>query len=191
MDIKIINEAGGIIQYTDKPIVNVFGDVNVKDEKSPNTADEEYCDFKEVTDVDKNDVEPNENNPHEEKDGKLNFVAPKLALQEVLKGEWFESVVTDKNKYSFIWRQLMVEALMKTKWAKDVATEWAEENKRLQVKFAFIGALKDVGVLDCSYNALASKFTITGIDNASLAKYMGYGKKKSYFEWLREYVTQG
>ena len=40
MDIKIINEAGGIIQYTDKPIVNVFGDVNMKDEKKQSTVDE-------------------------------------------------------------------------------------------------------------------------------------------------------
>jgi hypothetical protein len=58
------------------------------------------------------------------------------------------------------------------------------------VKFAFIGALKDVGVLNCSYNALASNFIVTGIDSATLAKYMGYGKKKSYFEWLKQYVNQ-
>ena len=68
--------------------------------------------------------------------------------------------------------------------------EITQEGKRLQVKFAFIGALKDVGVLNCSYNALASNFTVTGIDSATLAKYMGYGKKKNYFEWLKQYVNQ-
>ena len=190
MDIKIINEAGGIIQYTDKPIVNVFGNVNMKDEKNQSTVDEDYCDYKEVADVDKSEAEPKAKNQNEEKDSKINYVAPKLALQDVLKGVWFDSVTVDKNKYSFIWRQSMVEALMRTKWAKDIATEWADEGKRLQVKFAFIGALKDVGVLNCSYNALASKFTVAGIDSASLAKYMGYGKKKSYFEWLKQYVNQ-
>jgi hypothetical protein len=188
MNIKI--ESGAIVQITDKPIINVFGDVNVKNEKTRSTVDEEYCDFKDVTDVDKNNVETNEKNQNEEKDSKINYVAPKLALQEVLKGKWFDSVVVDKNKYSFIWRQSMVEALMRTKWAKDIAMEWADESKRLQVKFAFIGALKDVGVLNRSYNALASEFKVAGIDSASLAKYMGYGKKKSYFEWLKQYVNQ-
>lgn len=188
MNIKI--EPGAIVQITDKPIINVFGDVNMKDEKKQSTVDEDYCDFKEVADVDKNEAEPTANNHHEEKDSKINYVAPKLALQEILKGTWFDSVTVDKNKYSFIWRQSMVEALMRTEWAKDIATEWADEGKRLQVKFAFIGALKDVGVLNCSYNALASNFIVTGIDSATLAKYMGYGKKKNYFEWLKQYVNQ-
>ena len=121
-------------------------------------------------------------------DDKLNYVAPKLALQDILKDKWFDDVTVDKNKYNFIWRQSMVEALMRTQWAQGIAMEWAEESKRLQVKFAFIGALKDVGILNCSYNALASKFNVAGIDSASLAKYMGYGKKKSYYGWLKQYV---
>lgn len=124
-------------------------------------------------------------------ENKLNYVAPKLALQEILKGSWIDSVVVDKNKYSYIWRQTMVEALMKSELAKDIATEWADEGKRLQVKFAFVGAIKDVGVLNSSYNALASKFDVPNVDAASLAKYMGYGKRKSYFEWLKQYVNKG
>lgn len=122
-------------------------------------------------------------------ENKLNYVAPKLALQDLLKGDWFDKVTADKQKYNIVWRQSLVEDLMKSQYGRDIAMEWAEEGKRLQVKFAFIGALKDFGVLNCSsYNSLASKFNIPNIDNASLAKYMGYCKKKSYYGWLNQYV---
>ena len=148
-------------------------------------------DIKRLEEEEKNEeIETKDSRYSSAKEIIINYVAPKLALQDVLKDKWFDSATVDRNKYSFIWRQTMVEALMRTQWAKDIAMEWADDGKRLQVKFAFIGALKDIGVLNCSYNALASKFTVNGIDSASLAKYMGYGKKKSYFEWLKQYVNQ-
>ena len=122
-------------------------------------------------------------------ENRLNYIAPKLALQDLLKGVWFDSVSVDKEKYSVVWRQTLVEELMKSDYGKNIATDWADESKRLQVKFAFIGALKDLGVFNCSsYNSLATKFTISGVDSASLAKYMGYGKRKSYYEWLKQQV---
>lgn len=41
MDIKIINHSGGIIQQTDKPIVNVFGNVNVDRDQGNTVVDVE------------------------------------------------------------------------------------------------------------------------------------------------------
>jgi hypothetical protein len=120
----------------------------------------------------------------------LNHFAPKKALQSMLNDAWFDGVSVDKRKYNIIWRQSLVEALMKSDYAKDIATEWTEVGKRLQVRGAFVGALKDVGVLAGSYNSIAPKLGVTDIDAASLAKYMGYGKKKSYYEWLKLYVRQ-
>lgn len=120
---------------------------------------------------------------------KLNYFAPKIALQKLLMDDWFDKVSVDKQKYNAIWRSTLVEALMKSDYGKDIASDWTDESKRLQVKFAFIGALKDADVIDSSYNALASKFNISNIDTATLAKYMGYGKKKIYYKWLKHYVN--
>lgn len=121
----------------------------------------------------------------------INYFAPKKALLAILNDAWFDGVSVDKRKYNIIWRQSLVEALMKSDYAKDIATEWTKVGKRLQIKCAFVGALKDVGVLTGSYNSIAPKLGVTDIDAASLAKYMGYGKKKSYYEWLKLYVSQG
>jgi hypothetical protein len=126
-----------------------------------------------------------------EQENKLNYFAPKKSLQELIKEAWFDRVSLDKQKYSIIWRCSLVEDLMKSDYGKDIATEWAEESKQLKLKFAFIGALIDAGVLKSSYNALASAFSIADVDTATLAKYMGLGKRKKYFEWLKQYVNQG
>lgn len=119
----------------------------------------------------------------------LNYVAPKIALQKLLTDDWFDTVSVDKQKYNTIWRHTLVEALMKSDYGTDIANDWTDESKRLQVKFAIIGVLKDAGVINSSYNALASKFNISNIDTATLAKYMGYCKKKSYYKWLKNYVN--
>lgn len=126
-----------------------------------------------------------------DRSAELNYFAPKKALQSMLNDAWFDSVSVDKRKYNMKWRQSLVEHLMRSNYAKDIATEWAKEGKRLQVRCAFVGALKDVGVLAGSYNSIALKLGVNDIDAASVAKYMGYGKKKSYYEWLKLYVRQG
>lgn len=54
MNIKIINHPGGIIQQTDKPIVNVFGDVKVENAQQTTTVEadaETYAEYEVVNDV--------------------------------------------------------------------------------------------------------------------------------------------
>ena len=119
---------------------------------------------------------------------KLNYYAPQAMITELLSKQWFDEVCTKKSEFTTKWREDMMAALMKSEYGKDVATEWAAPNKRIQVKCKLVGALKDAGVIKGSYNSLAPRLGIDEIESASLAKYMGEGKKQSYFEWLKEYA---
>lgn len=118
----------------------------------------------------------------------LNYFAPKKIIADLLCQNWFDEVCSDIDKYTTTWREKMVEALMESEYGEGIAREWAEPDKRLQVKCAFVGALKDAGVIKGSYNALAPQLGIMKVAHASLAKYMGYGKKQPYFDWLKQYV---
>lgn len=121
---------------------------------------------------------------------KLNYYAPQAMITELLSKRWFDEVCTKKSSFTPKWREDMMVALMKSEYGKDIATEWADPNKRIQVKCKLVGALKDAGVIKGSYNSLAPRLDIDEIESASLAKYMGEGKKQSYFEWLKEYTQQ-
>lgn len=64
MDIKIINHPGGIIQQTDKPIVNVFGNINVDKGEQAQTVtypDDEYADYTELDNDSVNEVRQKQN----------------------------------------------------------------------------------------------------------------------------------
>ena len=126
----------------------------------------------------------------EETGKKLNFYAPQAMITELLSKRWFDDVCTKKSAFTTKWREDMMAALMKSDYGKDIATEWADPNKRIQVKCKLVGALKDAGVIKGSYNSLAPRLDIDEVESASLAKYMGEGKKQSYFEWLKEYAQQ-
>ena len=82
----------------------------------------------------------------------------------------------------------MVTDLMNSEYGKEIATEWTKPNKRLLIKCTFVGALISAGVLEVSFNALAPKLAQKNDKHATLAKYLGYGKKQSYFVWLCQYV---
>lgn len=120
----------------------------------------------------------------------LNYYAPQTMITELLSKRWFDEVCTKKSAFTPKWREDMMAALMKSEYGTDIATEWADPNKRIQVKCKLVGALKDAGVIKGSYNSLAPRLDIDEVESASLAKYMGEGKKQSYFEWLKEYAQQ-
>ena len=121
---------------------------------------------------------------------RLNYYAPQAMITELLSKRWFDEVCTKKSSFTPQWREDMMSALMKSEYGRDIAAEWADPNKRIQVKCKLVGALKDAGVIQGSYNSLAPRLDIDEVESASLAKYMGEGKKQSYFEWLKEYAKQ-
>lgn len=47
----------------------------------------------------------------------------------------------------------------------------------------------DAGVLKGSYNFVARQLDIGADNSATMAKYLGMGKKQPYSSWIMEYVT--
>ena len=119
-----------------------------------------------------------------------NYFAPKKNLSVFLCQDWFDQVSTNKNKYTKKWREGLMEALMNSQYQDEIAMLWGDSEKRLQVKCAIVGTLKDAGVIKGSYNALAPRLGIDEVESASLAKYMGYGKKQAFYDWLIERLKQ-
>lgn len=119
-----------------------------------------------------------------------NYFAPRKNISVFLCQDWFDKVSVNKTKYTKDWRVTLMVDLMASEYGTEIAKDWADPEKRTQVKCAIVGALIDTGVLKSSYNALAPELDISEIAVASLAKYMGYGKKQPYYDWLREYVKK-
>lgn len=117
-----------------------------------------------------------------------NSFAPQKNISVMLCQSWFDAYSKDKTKYTTNWREKLMEDLMASEYGTEIAKDWTDPGKRTQVKCALVGALIDAGVLKSSYNALAPELGISEIAVASLAKYMGYGKKQPYYDWLMEYV---
>ena len=204
MDIKIINHPGGIIQQTDKPIVNVFGNVNVdKGEKGQTVTDSdaEYAEYTEVESeaehVDNIDNTPRTNTRKDEK--KVNYFSPQKNLQELLQQDWFENVCVDKKQYSKEWRDGLVTDLMASEHGMYIASLWEHHDKIPTIKAKFIGTLILAGVL--KDNKLAASRAIFGIDKntrdkdekkeaSTFANYMGQCKKEPYVEWIKNYVAK-
>ena len=69
-----------------------------------------------------------------------------------------------------------------------LASDWAVKDKRLGLKCMVIGMLKDAGVLRGSYNSIAKLLDMEGEKPATLAKYMGMGKKQPFADWIEAYV---
>ncbi|MBR5395447.1 MAG: hypothetical protein IK144_10270 [Bacteroidaceae bacterium] len=118
----------------------------------------------------------------------LNFFAPSKNLKVLLAEEWFSVLTANEELYTRQWTEQFVEALMHSEWGEQVAREWAVMDKRLTLKCMIIGQLKDAGVLKGSYNQIAKLLDLDGENPATLAKYMGLGKKQPYAEWIENYV---
>lgn len=204
MDIKIINHPGGIIQQTDKPIINVFGDVNVdKGEKSQTVTDSD-ADYAEYTEVESEpEHEDNIVNMPKPKTGsdekKVNYFSPQKNLQELLQQDWFETVCVDKKLYSKDWRVGLVTDLMASEHGVYIARLWEHQDKIPTIKGKFIGTLILAGVL--KDNKLAVSRAILGIDKntrdkdekkeaSTFANYMGQCRSEPYVDWIKDYVTK-
>ena len=118
----------------------------------------------------------------------LNYFAPKKNLKMLLSEEWFGMLTTDDKKYDAAWTEGFINALMGSCWREHIASEWAVKDKRLTLKCMIIGVLKDAGVLKGSYNAIAKLLDMDDENPATLAKYMGLGKKQGFALWIEEYV---
>ena len=119
-----------------------------------------------------------------------NYFAPQKNLSVFLCQDWFDQVSTNKNKYTKKWREGLMEALLASQYRDEIALLWTEPEKRLQLKCTIVGIMKDAGIIKGSYNALAPRLGIDEVESASLAKYMGYGKKQAFYDWLIERLKQ-
>ena len=77
---------------------------------------------------------------------------------------------------------------MASEWRDKIASDWAVADKRLGLKCMIVGVLKDVGVIRGSYNSIAKLLDMDSENPATLAKYMGMGKKQAFAEWIADYV---
>ena len=53
-----------------------------------------------------------------------------------------------------------------------------------------VGVLKDAGVLKGSYNQIAKLLDLDSENPATLAKYLGMGKKQGYADWILDYAKK-
>ena len=126
-------------------------------------------------------------NPEAAEPEQLNYFAPTKNLKVLLAQEWFKVLTTDENHYTEQWTVQFVDALMHSEWGEQIARDWAIKDKRQTIKCMIIGALKDAGVLKGSYNFIANQ--LDKENAATLAKYMGQGKKQPYAEWVHSHIN--
>ena len=118
----------------------------------------------------------------------LNYFAPAKNLKVLLTEEWFGMLTTDEKRFTPKWIHGFVDALMASEWREQIAADWAVTDKRLGLKCMIVGMLKDAGVIRGSYNSIAKLLDMDGENPATLAKYMGMGKKQPFAEWITSYV---
>lgn len=118
----------------------------------------------------------------------LNFFAPTKHLTLLLQEEWFSLLTTNEALYNQHWKERLVGELMQSEWGKQIARDWAVSEKRLTLKCMIVGCLKDAGVIKGSYNQIAKLLDFDDENTATLAKYLGMGKKQPYADWISDYV---
>ena len=118
----------------------------------------------------------------------LNYFAPSKNLKMLLTEEWFGMLTADEKRFTTKWIHGFVDALMSSEWREQIATDWAVADKRLGLKCMIVGVLKDAGVIRGSYNSIAKLLDMDSENPATLAKYLGMGKKQPFAEWITNYV---
>lgn len=114
----------------------------------------EEAEFEEVKDVQQKES----NKVAGEKEKKLNYTSPTIALQRMLEGDWFDNVSTDKGLYSKEWRTKLVADLMASTHGAYIARLWVHEDKRATIKGRLIGTLIGAGVLSTNKSAVARAY---------------------------------
>lgn len=116
-----------------------------------------------------------------------NYFAIKKNLKVMLESREIASLFSSKQ-YNMQWMNNFVDDLMKSECKNGIAEKWKNPKRRLMLKCAILGTLKDVGILKGSYRAIALLICDRKEQAETLAKYMGYGKKLPCFEWIADYV---
>ena len=128
----------------------------------------------------------NEDENAEPVEEELNYEAPKINLQQLLKQPWFAEVRSEE-KYDSKWTDAFVDALMGSEYGEALAREWnngGRLDRCTQIKGYLLGLLKDAGALKGSYDAIAEKANL--MDNPrSFSRYMANGKKQPYAQWVK------
>lgn len=115
------------------------------------------------------------------------YFAIYINLLKMFEEPWFKEFRSDK-KYNMEWIKRFLDDLLRSEWRDAIADEWQKPEKRLSLRCAIIGALKDVGVIKGSYRAISMSINLKDEQIDTLAKYMGYGKNLPFFEWIDSYV---
>lgn len=121
----------------------------------------------------------------------LNYFAPTINLQLLLKKDWFKEFRTSEM-YNEEWTNGFISALMTTQWKNDIAKGWGGNGKRekkAQIEGYIIGLLKDAGVLKGSYKSIAERLGIQDVDVLTTRRYMHMGRKQPYKDWVLSYVS--
>ena len=115
------------------------------------------------------------------------YFAIYINLLKMFEEPWFKEFRSEK-KYNIEWIKRFLDDLLRSEWRDAIADEWQKPEKRLSLRCAIIGALKDVGVIKGSYRAISMSINLKDEQIDTLAKYMGYGKNLPFFEWIDSYV---
>lgn len=124
--------------------------------------------------------------PKEEIPEGTNYYAPQKIISVFLCQAWFDEVSSDKKKYSGEWRENLMKALLESEYKDEIAAEWTDKGKRVQMKCKIVGVLIDAEVLKGSYRSVAKKLGLDDLKAESLARYMSNAKKQPYYDWLLE-----
>jgi hypothetical protein len=211
MNVKI--EAGAQVQITDKPIVNIFGDVvqrkeihfHSEEERQDNEDTEaEYEESEEVKDVEQpkpEDIRTSVATISGVKPSKLDTKTPEAKLILFLNRDWFNEFSTNKDLYTVSWRSKYVKALIK-EFGTKISTGWAgseKRNKQNLIKGHVLGALKNAGVIKGTNIGITRKALNIGVnplvnEGDKIAPYMSHpqgddeSKQNPYIDWTLEYV---
>lgn len=137
----------------------------------------------------------------------LNYEAPKINLQHLLRQPWFSDARSDE-KYTAEWTDAFVEALMGSEYGEGIARDWAwniggERNRHIQIKGYVVGLLVDAGVLKGSKRTIAKRIVEERNDKnlteedfwkevskLSRKMYTDTAGKQPYAQWVKGYVKE-
>ena len=179
-----INVQGNYIDIHDNEVVNLNID------KATVAVDNDNLNEND-TSINSAQVNDNEDENAEPEVEALNYGAPKINLQHLLRQPWFADVRSNE-RYDAAWTDAFVEALMGSEYGEGIARDWAMQGKREkknQIKGWVVGLLSDAGVLKGTYNSIAAQIKLP-IASRTFSRYMRDGKRQPYAGWVKGYVAE-
>ena len=187
-DKTVFNQYAWILNY--QP--NIQHQHNYVGGKPVDVESDENC--KEVKDDLQEQPKTKEDSPKQ-----LKLTTPRIVLQRMLEGEWFDKVSANKDTYNKVWRNGLIADLMASEHGAYIAELWTHRDKILSIKGRLVGTLAKSGALKGSNLAIARCFL--GIDKntrdedekkeaSTFAKYMGQWQKEPYADWIIQYVSR-